>query len=260
MRRLAWLAAAAVILIGGATAAIIAWLDRLPPPVIGAPSPSPGPAGPAVVELPQDPVERDRALERNQARFQFESLRDGFLAAKRSPGEEERLRPGLTALFPGGKPPWTLECRQRICRLEVDGPAAEWRPAFTASKKLRPHVERVAFDPDGEKLAFMELTEARLADADSARPEGDRILGDLGQSILGSAEARTCLAGGPAGAGAEIIFAIDPAGITYRFGSAVDSQVAYCLMTKALPDLMATLSTPAHVRRAELTVRIPPAR
>jgi hypothetical protein len=237
MRRLAWLAAAAVILIGGATAAIIAWLDRLPPPVIGAPSPSPGPAGPAGVELPQDPVERDRALERNQARFQFESLRDGFLAAKRSPGEEERLRPGLTALFPGGKPPWTLECRQRICRLEVDGPAAEWRPAFTASKKLRPHVERVAFDPDGEKLAFMEL-----------------------QSILGSAEARTCLAGGPAGAGAEIIFAIDPAGITYRFGSAVDSQVAYCLMTKALPDLMATLSTPAHVRRAELTVRIPPAR
>lgn len=260
MKRLALLAAATAILIVGATVAIIAWLDRLPPPAIGAPTPPAGQAGPTVVELPADPVERDRALERNQARFAFESLRDGFLAAKRTPAAEERLRPGLTALFPGGKPPWTLECRQRICRLEVDGPAAEWRPAFTASKQLRPHVERVAFDPDGEKLAFMELTEARLADADSARPEGDRILADLAQAILDSAETRTCLAEGPAGAGAELIFAIDPSGITYRFGSAVDSQVAYCLMMKALPDPMATISVPAHVRRAERTVRIPAAR
>ncbi len=260
MRRLALLAAAAVVLIVGSTVAVIAWLDRLPPPVIGAPAPAPEQAGPPVVALPSDPVERDRALERNQARFVFESLRDGFLAARRTPEAEERLRPGLTALFPGGRPPWTLECRQRLCRLEVDGPAAEWRPAFTASKKLRPHVERVAFDPDGEKLAFLELTEQQLADADSARPEGDQILAGLAQAILDSAETQRCLAEGPAGAGAEIIFAIDPSGITYRFGSAVDSQVAYCLMMQALPDPMATISTPAHVRRAELTVRIPAAR
>jgi len=255
MKRLALMAAAAILVFAGGTAAIIAWLDRLPPPVIGAPAP-PEQAGPPVVELPRDPTERDLALERNQALFVFESLRDGFLAAQRTPAAEERLRPALTALFPGGRPPWTLECRQRVCRLEVAAPAAEWRPAFTASKAVRPHVERVAFDPDGETLAFLELTEAQVADADSARPEGDRILAGLAQSILDSAEARRCLAEGPAGAGAEIIFSIDPSGITYRFGSAVDSKVAYCLMMQALPDLMATISAPPHVRRAERTVRI----
>ena len=254
MKRLLLMAAAAILLFGGATAAIIGWLERLPPPVVSAPAPAP--AGPTMVELPPDPVERERAMEENQARFLFESLRAGFLSAERTPAAEARLRPALEALFPGRRPSWTLECRRLVCRLEVEARAAEWRQPFATSLAVRPHLERVAFDPDGEKLAFVELVEARLAAADSQRPEGDRILEGLEQGILASEEVRRCLAEGPSPEGAEIRLTIDSSGVTYRFGTAVDSKVAYCLMMQALPDLMATVSAPARVRRAERVVRI----
>lgn len=260
MKRFVLLSAAAILALGAGAAALVAWLTRAPPGVERpgvAPDPAPGQPA-AVPELPADPAARDRALEDNEARRAFEALRDGFAAAQeRTPSSEARLQGALDAVFPGGAPRRTLECRRLVCRLEVDAPASAWRGAFDENALVRQQVERAAFDPGGAGLAFLVLVEAVYA-AGPARPEGDRILDELAERLLASEAARACVAEGPAPGGAEVRLIVDRSGITYRFGSAVDSKVANCLMMQAMPDVVGGASAPSGVRRAERKVLLPP--
>jgi hypothetical protein len=259
VKRFLLVLAAAILLFGAGAAGLVVWLTRDPSPagIAGAARAAAGPpAPPAEVELPRDPVERDRAIETSAERRLFEDLRRGFGAEARSPGSEARLLPALDVLFPKGAPRWKLECRRLVCRLDVDAPAAGWRRAFTQNRLVRQQVDRAAFDPDGSGLAFAELVEAKVA-AGPARPEGERVLDDLERGLLASEAARACVAEGPAPEGADVLLVVDRSGVTYRFGSAVDPRVAHCLMMQVMPDVMATASAPPGVQRAERTVRLP---
>jgi hypothetical protein len=256
VKRFFLIAAAAILLVGAGAAALVAWLTADPP---GAASPeaaasrSDPPPAPVLLPLPQEPAARDRALEENEGRQLFHGLRLGFDSGERSPRSEARLLPALDVLFPKGEPRWRLECRRLVCRLEVDAPASEWRQAFAENHLARQQVERAAFDPDGAGLAFVELVEDKAA-AGPARPEGEKILDELAKALLESEAARACVAEGPAPGGAEVRLMIDRSGITYRFGAAVDSRVATCLMMQAMPDVVGGASAPANVRRAERKV------
>jgi len=257
------LAASAILLFAAGAAALVAWLTRGSPIALDAPSapasPDPMASGPPMAELPLEPVARERALEVNEARERFEGLRRGFPSAKRTPASEARLLPALDALFQGGAPRWALECRGLLCRLEVEAPASEWQEPFTRNREVRRNSDRVTFDPDGEHLAFVELVEGRVADG-AERPEGEKILDALEGGLIGSDAARSCLAARPGTAGAEVRFMVDRSGVTYRFGAATDSSVAYCLMMEAMPDVVGAASAPAGVQRAERRVWLPAAR
>jgi hypothetical protein len=79
------------------------------------------------------------------------------------------------------------------------------------------------------------------------------VLDAIEKELLASDAARGCVAEGPAQR-AEVRLMIDRSGITYRFGSAVESKVAACLMMQALPDVLGGASAPADVKRAERKV------
>jgi hypothetical protein len=261
--RLAVAGALGILALTAGAAGLVAWLTRDDPSTRAvaeaAPLHDPTPAEPRLAELPQEPTARDRVLEENEARVHFAALGRAFAAATRSPAAEERLRPALDALFPGRAPHWTLECRQLVCRLEVEGGAPAWHQPLADHPAVREEVDRITFDPDGERLAFLALLEPRAAAA-PPRQDGQRVLEELEQALLASEAVRRCVAGAPAGGGAEIRLMVDQSGVTYRFGEAVDSAVAYCLMMEALPDVMAGAAPPAGVKRAERRVRIPQAR
>jgi hypothetical protein len=132
---------------------------------------------------------------------------------------------------------------------------ANAKAGASAALDPRPVAYRVEspLDP-AEQKASADPSEAELADATS---DGERILEALEGSLLDSEQARRCVAEGAAD-GAEIRLTIDQSGVTYRLGDSVDSSVRYCLMMQALPDVLATVSAPKGVRRAERSVRIPP--
>jgi hypothetical protein len=114
--------------------------------------------------------------------------------------------------------------------------------------------------PAGQPARSLVADAPRSPDADVAgetlphapRPDGERILDEVERGLLGSEAARRCVGEG----GAEIRLVVDASGVTYRFG-AVEPAVGYCLMTEALPDVLATVQAPEGVRRAERSVRIP---
>lgn len=260
MKRYFLVAASAIVLLGAGAAALIVWLTREPPRVTDASGSAEGATdGPPLVALPAEPVARDRALELNELRTRLAALRRGFAAAKRDHSSEARLLPALDEIFPGRSPRWELECRGLLCRLEVQAPQSEWREPLAANKKVRPHAERLTFDPDEEHVAFVELVELRVADGPE-RPEGERILQELEEKLLASEAARGCLAKGTEGGAAEVLLMIERSGITYRFGSATDRAVAYCLTMQAMPDVVGGVSAPAGVHRAERRVRLAPSR
>jgi hypothetical protein len=87
-------------------------------------------------------------------------------------------------------------------------------------------------------------------------PDGGKVLAELEQAILASEVARRCVAEGEELA-AELRLSLDSTGVTYRLEPSVESAVGYCLMTEALPDVLATVSPPRGVQRAERDVRIP---
>lgn len=255
-------AASAILLFAAGAAGLVAWFTREAPRVLDAtPPPAPGEAvpGPLVEPLPLEPVARERALETNEARQRLDELRRGFLAGSRTPASEARLLPALDALFPAGSSAFGLECRGLLCRLEVEAAVAEWQAPFAGHGEVRRHAERVTFDPDGVRIAFVELVPVRVADG-AERPEGERILDDLEERLRGSEAARGCLAEGPGGGEAEVRLTIERSGVTYRFGSGTASAVAYCLMMEAMPDVVGGISAPEGVRRAERRVRLSAAR
>jgi hypothetical protein len=192
-------------------------------------------------------------LEENEARQLFHGMQTGLATSERSPASEARLLPALDIVFANQGPRWKLECRRLLCRVEVDAPASQWREAFLQNHVVKQQVERAAFDPDGAGIAIVELVEAKAA-AGPARPEGEKVLDELEKALLASEAARHCVADGPAPGAAEVRLMIDRSGITYRFGSAVDSKVATCLMMEAMPDVVGGSSAPANVRRAERRV------
>lgn len=256
MKRFFLVAASAIVLLGAGASALIVWLTREPPRVTGASGAAEGATdGPALVPLPAEPAARDRALELNDLRTRLAPLRRGFAAASRDRASEARLLPALDELFPGRSPRWELECRGLLCRLEVEAPHSEWREPLAANKEVRRHAERLTFDPDEEHVAFVELVELRVADGPE-RPEGERILQELEEKLLASEAARGCLAEGTEGGSAEILLMIDRSGITYRFGSATERAVSYCLSMQAIPDVVGGVAAPAGVRRAERRVRL----
>ncbi|HET8538640.1 MAG TPA: hypothetical protein VFL83_02090 [Anaeromyxobacter sp.] len=251
-----------VLLLGAAVAGLAAWLTRDPPAVEragAAPADAAPPQAVALVELPPEAAARDVALATNEERRAFGQLAKGFGSAARTPASEARLLPALDVVFPRGVPRWSLECRRLLCRLEVDAPAAEWRAALAENPIARQQAERTLFDPSGGGLAFVELVEATAAEG-RARPEGEAVLDQLEEALLASDAARGCVADGPGPGPAEVRLMVDRSGITYRFGSAVDSRVATCLMMRAMPDVVGGASAPAGVRRAERRVLVTAAR
>lgn len=259
MKRFFLVSSAVILLFGAGAVALVAWLTRdgtpgrEEPPLLAAQQAPP--AGAALLALPAEPTARDAALESNEERDRFAALVRGFAGRKRNRASEVRLLPALDELFPGRTVRWTLECREILCRLDVDAPASEWRGRFSSSREVRRNAERVIFDPEGAGVAFVELVEAKVADGPE-RPEGERILEDLERSLLASEAARACLAEGPPGSETEVRLAIDQSGVTYRFGSATDRAVAYCLMMQAMPDVVGGVAAPSGVQRAERKVRL----
>lgn len=259
MKRLVVAGGLAIALFGAGAAALVAWMTGGDPEPARPAAPAAADAGGAPPEehpplpLPAEPAARDRVLEQNVERSAFSAFAKGFAVAERTPTSEARLLPALDVLFPKDGPRWTLECRRLVCRVEVDAPAAEWREALAQSPIARQQVDRAAFDPDGAGLAYVELVEAKAAGG-PARPEGERVLDALEKELLASEAARGCVAEGPAPGAAEVRLMIDRSGITYRFGSAVDSSVATCLMMRALPDVLGGAAAPADVKRAERKV------
>jgi hypothetical protein len=258
------LAVALVLAVVAGAAAGVAWLTREPaPPAVSPRPPAPDPAelataaeppAPvALLPLPEDPGARRVALEVNEARQLFDTLRRGFAAARRAPEAEARLAPVLAAALTADGPRHAVECRRLVCRLAVEGPVDAARDALGASEGVRREVERAAWDPDGAGVAYLELVEARVA-ALPARPEGEQVLDGVAQELLASEAARECLAGARAARRAEVLLTVDGSGITYRLGAAVEPAVARCLMMQALPDVLATATAPEGVSRAERAV------
>jgi hypothetical protein len=253
------LGALAIAVLCGAAAGLVAWATREAPSIAAEAAPAARtpaavaeapaiPAAPIAAALPLDPAARERALDANEARRLFEALRDGFALAERSERAEARLREALRRTAPRA----AVECRRLVCRLEAPADSGGWREPLREPRVAR-ELERSAVDPDEARLAYVELVEERLAEA--PRPDGERILDEVEQGLLGSEAARRCVGEGGAG-GAEIRLFVDASGVTYRFG-AVDPAIGYCLMTQALPDVLATVQAPGGVRRAERSVRIP---
>jgi hypothetical protein len=150
---------------------------------------------------------------------------------------------------------------------DVSLPARSEAPASGASPAIATAGASAALDPrhaaygvespldPAERKPGTDANDVGLAGAPAR--DGEQILEELEQSLLGSEPARRCVAEGEAPDGAEIRLTIDPSGVTYRLGDSVDSSIGYCLMMQALPDVLATVSAPKGVRRAERSVRIP---
>jgi hypothetical protein len=256
-RRAVLAVAAAILAVGAAAMGFVAWVTRDEP--VAPPAPAPAAAAPVapLLELPKEPSARERALESNEARALLAQLRMGFESTtERTAQSEARLLRALDELFPRRTPRSAVECRSLVCRVEVEAAASEWRDRFAQDREVRRQVERIAFDPEDDRLAFVELVELRVADA--PRPEGEKVLDAIARNLLASAAARKCVAEGPAPEGVEVRLMIDQSGITYRFDAGTDSKVAYCLMMEAMPDVLASFAAPAGVRRAERKVRLPP--
>jgi hypothetical protein len=125
-------------------------------------------------------------------------------------------------------------------------PAAPAAPPQSLGDTERAAPERAA------ELAF----EPAAPPGGAPEPDGEKVLAALEQAILASEVARRCVAEGEELA-AKLQLTLDSTGVTYRLDPPVEPAVGHCLMTEALPDVLATVSAPRGVQRAERDVRIP---
>jgi hypothetical protein len=249
-----WLAvgAAAVLAFAAAAVAVVAWLSRDPAPVARAAPPAEPEeerpvvtrAAPTPVEI-ADPAEAARLEGLLEARERYRALRDGF-GGPATAASYGRLAPAIRSVWPGADPWWVIDCRGRLCRVEVEGDLEERRAALDGSPLVRAVTEGpVVADPDGVQRPFF------LVVASTAVPSGDRLLAEVADELAGSPEAQACLAR----AAGEVTYRLklDTTGITYRTSGSLPWEVVDCV-NAALTDLLVGVRRPRLVRQAERTV------
>jgi hypothetical protein len=247
------LLAAAILAVAGIAVLVIWWRSQpAPGPGAGALPALPAPQPTVAQPPPSTPEEVVRAVELDARRTLYSSLRSAFEAGKPLARSRERLQPVLKRLWPGPSPTWSLDCRERICRIEVrsDQPPETWRSALQGFPAFAALVDRFGWDPDGRDPAAYALL------AQEGAADGVPVLEKVSQQVLDSPALRRCLAD-PANAGTlDYELEVDDSGITFLRGGDVHSPLRTCFEDVLSEVITSTpVSAPVHTSRLKITVR-----
>ncbi len=165
---------------------------------------------PTAVEV-EDPAEQRRLADLEDRRGRYASLRAAFDAGSRPSGDgSARLSRALGALWPAGRPTWSVACIGQLCRVDAGSPASIWQAQLASDPGVARMSERVVIDPDGAASpAYLVL----LAENASA---GAALLDEVEEEFRVSREIRECLSRAGVTGQVEYALQVDSSGYSYR--------------------------------------------
>jgi len=246
--------AAAAILALGALAVWIVARDRGGPSGPGSTA-QPSPPIEIAQERPPPPVDQaqlDRLAQAAASQDQFQALRMAYEGGRPDARSQERLEAALRQVWPGPSPRWASPCRNRVCRVALEQPPADWAEVLRRAPAVAAIADRVAADPGGQEAVAFVLLAAENA------PSGAPALEAVERRLAASPRVNECLRAATQAGTVEYELFIDTTGITYLRSGTADVAAQSCV-EEQLAEIITSTATPPKVKSGtrRITLRTP---